>query len=293
MMLAALLVGGVSLAGPPPPVVGGTPVADGDWPAVALIWFGPEPACTGVLVEPDLVVSAGHCGRPATHVSLGHTHLDDAERVRIAERWIHPRWVTTLDLAAFRLARPVEGIAPHALSADGLEDGAPVTIVGWGATDVDAWEYPDVMMEGEATVWDADCSGSDWGCMPQVAPGGELVAGADGVDSCSGDSGGPLFLGTGADAVVVGITSRGIDSTGPECGDGGIYVRGDATAAWLESLASDTGAPDTAPPDDEDDDEIDPFSGGGFTGGACATGLPASGPLSLLVLLALGRRRRR
>ncbi|HTL35074.1 MAG TPA: trypsin-like serine protease, partial [Kofleriaceae bacterium] len=51
---------------PPPPgaqhsaIVGGEDVALGDWPDAVAI-FGTSGTCTGTLIAPDLVLTAGHC----------------------------------------------------------------------------------------------------------------------------------------------------------------------------------------------------------------------------------------
>jgi secreted trypsin-like serine protease len=254
MMMTTMLVAmvGAALAEAPPPVVGGRPVDAGDWPDVAMVWFGDEPGCTGTLVAPDLVLTAGHCARGATHVSLDHTRSRDAEKREIAEIHTHNRWGRTLDLAAFRLAEPVEGVRPRRLARRGLRDDARVTIVGWGATDRQARNPSRLLMEGDASIWDHDCSQRGWGCNQREAEGQELVAGADDVDSCNGDSGGPLYLGRGDRALLVGITSRAVNGYGPPCGDGGIYVRADAAAVWLDSLAH-------SPPEPEEEGDADGY----------------------------------
>lgn len=293
MPLSLLLL----LAAAPPPVVGGAPVAAGDWAPTALVWAGPDPFCTGVLVAPDVVLTAGHCVGGATHVSPGLVDLGDVEgRTRIRAKAAHPAWITTLDVAVLLLESPVSG--PVAGLAPEPTDGDTVHIVGWGATDEAGSIYPSALMAAAATVWDADCSGADWGCMTAVQPGGELVAGGEGVDSCSGDSGGPLYAGPPDAPLLVGLTSRGIDTDGPNCGDGGIYVRADAALGWAEGEVAalragggDTGGVDTASADA--DPPADPLSGGAFTGGFGCGHAPAGGGLALVVLLMAPRARRR
>jgi hypothetical protein len=117
-----------------------------------------------------------------------------------------------------------------------LDDGAQVVIAGWGAYDVNANRYDSLLREAWTTVGDADCSDMSRGCHSSVSPDGELIAGGDGVDSCNGDSGGPLYLvGPEGQFWLVGVTSRAAYPSDTYCGDGGIYVRADAIADWVES----------------------------------------------------------
>ncbi|MEM6931788.1 MAG: trypsin-like serine protease [Myxococcota bacterium] len=45
----------------PASIVGGEPTAPGDAPAVGALFVSSLYGCTGVLIAPDLVLSAGHC----------------------------------------------------------------------------------------------------------------------------------------------------------------------------------------------------------------------------------------
>jgi hypothetical protein len=226
-------------------IVGGQPSEPGDWPEVVGIYnINDELACTGTLIADDLVLTAGHCGAPMETVRVGTVDFDDdpGEAYLIAESWIHPDFYATYDVALFRLEEPVLDVAPatllrDCLVTDYLVDEAPAMIVGYGAVDAYAAERPEALHEAAVAVVDADCDAPERGCNPDVGPGGELIAGGDGVDSCSGDSGGPLFLDTAEGLFLGGITSRAAQPVQRPCGDGGIYVRVDAVVDWVESTA--------------------------------------------------------
>jgi hypothetical protein len=67
-----------------------------------------------------------------------------------------------------------------------------------------------------------------------------------GIDTCPGDSGGPLYLMTSYGPILAGVTSRGYDNSPVACSDGGIYVRPDKAIDWIEMTVgnvSNVGAP--------------------------------------------------
>lgn len=65
---------------------------------------------------------------------------------------------------------------------------------------------------------------------------GELGAGGMGIDTCPGDSGGPLYLPTEFGTFLAGVTSRSYDDAQFWCSEGGIYVRPDKIASWIEQV---------------------------------------------------------
>ena len=195
-------------------------------------------------------------------------------------------------------------------------------IVGYGATDPQGEQYGTRLLRGVTTITDADCS--DASCNGSVSPGGELIAGGNGVDSCFGDSGGPVYLQTADADYLIGVTSRGLESSPTPCGGGGIYTRADAVATWIEQESGATlpmadcqsdGGGNSAPeepgePGDESpgeggepggDSDSQPGDGSGdgtgqstVTGGCSAGGDSPLGSAAFLLLLmaAAGLRRR-
>ena len=84
-----------------------------------------------------------------------------------------------------------------------------------------------------------DCSDlrhpKEFGCIS----GREIVAGHRGLilDSCRGDSGGPLYIKNGeGEYYLLGATSRGVRGSSTACGDGGIYGRVDLCLDWIQEV---------------------------------------------------------
>jgi hypothetical protein len=231
-----------------PPVVGGQEAEPGKWPVLAAPYYSGVPSCTGVLIHPELVLTAGHCDSVSLDGVLVGAHdrmdLDSGSYHELADHIAHDRAYDTYDVTVLVLAEaaPVE---PAELAigcaAAALADGADAWVVGWGSTDPAGNDRTNVLHEVLLPVLDADCDEVDRGCNPEVSPGGELIAGGDGLDSCVGDSGGPLFvLGSNGRPYLAGITSRAAVPASVPCGDGGIYVRVDAVADWVEDVTGRT-----------------------------------------------------
>ena len=230
-------------------VVGGEPVESGDWPDAAALMFHDVFACSAVLIAPDVVLTAGHCfGSPYSLKKQVVLDTNDYEvggiSINIAEQYVYPDPLRTFDIAVFVLeeSAPVahRPLLLDCLADDWLQEGLDVSVVGFGATDPDGVSRNQILHEARTTVRVPACPDGKYGCNPQVSPDGELVAGGDGVDSCVGDSGGPLYAHTPKGIYLVGITSRAALPAETACGGGGIYVRADAIADWVESVTGRT-----------------------------------------------------
>ena len=224
------------------PVIGGTDVPSGEWRDVAAVLFGGQQGCTGVLIAPTVVLTASHClDQDLDAVLIGTNSLarpSAGERIAVVQQLDGPG---AYDVALLVLERastmPVRKLATGWVQSQ-IVDGAVVAFVGYGAIDRDANTYVDELREAQSTITDAACTTSA-GCDPDNRPAGEIGAGGAGIDTCPGDSGGPMYLVTAHGDFLAGITSRGYDDNQFECSEGGIYTRPDKAAlvAWVEEAA--------------------------------------------------------
>jgi len=235
-------------AAPAQAVVGGKPVPPGQLKAVANVNIADAAGCTGTLIAPTWVMTAGHCGSvtgalgvptqitfPASAytVVLNSVYADgrdgeshSVKRVVLAEDYgIQSGTGSDISLLELDQASKVAPMKIAAVAERRLwKAGVLATIAGFGLTDENAEEAPDQMQRARVPIrTDDECS--------KAYPGGYdaktmLCAGfpQGGTDTCQGDSGGPLFikLRTGRNRLV-GATSQGEGCAEP--GKYGIYAR--------------------------------------------------------------------
>lgn len=232
-------------------VIGGTAAAQGAWPDAAGVLYPHEgmnhdedqALCSGTLIAPSIVITAGHCyldNFMPDNVLVGTASLDHPEQgetIPIRIGFAYPDADTSEDVTALILAHP-STIPPRALAtgwaAADIQNGAKVELVGFGAISADGMTFVQELQQAETEVTDFNCSKSA-GCRQTDAPDGELGAGGGGIDTCPGDSGGPLYLKTSYGTFLAGVTSRGYSDSTVECSGGGIYERPNKFVDWLEA----------------------------------------------------------
>ena len=227
------------------PVIGGAAAPAGKWPdTAALLWSGYQ-ECTGTLIAPTVVLTAGHCvnqGAPDS-VLLGATRLsrpnNEGEEINVTAFYEYPDSWNTIDAGILVLERAAT-VPPRAVATGwakfDIKNAASIQLVGFGTTDRNGTQSTDSLMEATSTITDYNCS-RESGCNTAAMPDGELGAGGMGIDTCPGDSGGPLYLLTAYGSFVAGITSRGYDTAQYACSEGGIYGRPDKIVDWIEKSA--------------------------------------------------------
>ncbi|MGH8793291.1 MAG: S1 family peptidase, partial [Stackebrandtia sp.] len=219
-------------------VINGEPAAEGQYPwVVALALAGNTDVnfCGGSLIAPDVVLTAAHCIRNEEPggVVVRHGSVDlrsDAvvdvaiESLHVADDYGDPTSAAN-DWGLIKLVAPIEGVQILPLAGDEAHDSGVFEVMGWGW--VAEGEYPTVLQRADVPFIDDTRCGEAYQGTGQWHAESMLCAGywdAGGVDTCEGDSGGPMISRdeNGA-AVQVGIVSWGVDCAKPK--QPGVYTQ--------------------------------------------------------------------
>jgi hypothetical protein len=270
LVLPFVLLGALLAAAPAHAIVGGSVTSGGSdaypWQVAVISADGADEQwlCGGTLVAPSLVLTAAHCvvgdgGRilppNQVYVLSGDTVLNSTSFTQVADVGLYPgldlqatqSGVPSGDVAMVRLAAPAPG--GQALSvADATEDalwapGETLRITGWGVTSAVSTEVQGTLRWANVQRGPDDLCGSAYGAdfiVETMFCAGVMTGG---VDTCAGDSGGPIARALTSPSQLTNPAAWrlvGVTSWGTGCGDAakpGVYAR--LGAPDLRAFATD------------------------------------------------------
>lgn len=227
-------------------IMGGTTVKGRQFPDCVAVGNDRRFGCTGTLIAPNVVVSAGHCQTLATRVFFGNDIDKPGRTIAVRDAFVHPKYDKPPrpdhnDLVVLVLDRKTT-VTPRCIATTSQIDKAKEgRAVGFGNVDRNGSFGYGIKRQVDVPIASPSCSGkvgnksdaSFYGCAKslEIVAGKQLLA----MDSCTGDSGGPFYIaGPSNTWLLAGATSRASDDAFSTCGDGGIYVRIDKYRQWIE-----------------------------------------------------------
>jgi secreted trypsin-like serine protease len=244
-------------------IVGGTDATD-DYPWMVALYNSGGFTCGGVLISSHYIATAAHCvyeddddsgnatAYDASNYSVvigGSTHYSTTTAAENAgvdvysleNITINPDYdssTTDYDIAVLELEESYYQPGPAIATADRfseIEEGDYLTVIGYGYTSGDETsdDIPSTLQEAEIPLVATD------DCFWETAPDYDVTdnmfcAGYTGsdvdIDSCSGDSGGPVFKTIDGELTLVGVVSWGSST----CSDyPGVYTKISNLRSWI------------------------------------------------------------
>jgi secreted trypsin-like serine protease len=237
-LLLTLLAACLVLAAPAGAMSGGKKASPADAPFIAALPNG----CTGTLIAPDRVLTAGHCLDDFTPENF-RVHIGAATNPGVTDGGvqargfaIEPRFkesfpfahrspqnaIAQYDVGIVLLAQPVTGVTPVKLGTVADEKvGTTGSLFGYGIHTSSPRDFSVSLRTGEMTIIPASKCAKAY---PKAIIASEICTQdlkskrAPFVQPCPGDSGGPTLVHTASGPVQIGITSWGPEVKDNKCG---------------------------------------------------------------------------
>ncbi|TRY80258.1 hypothetical protein TCAL_09442 [Tigriopus californicus] len=247
-------------------ILNGTCSKYGDHPWIAQIQirdpsnpeFDFKHHCGGTIISKDHILSAAHCFQGHHHsymrVVIGQNHLDKTEDNELAfdvqDVLLHPDWDSpklgrySNDIAVLKIRRKggsvgisfSDNVAPACLPSSDtwFEPGMECIIAGWGKTEAGSADEGALCLQTAAVplINTRECR-EMYSISNRNIVDGMTCAGyqTGGVDSCKGDSGGPLTCKVNGRYHLYGVVSWG-DGCGQR-NKPGVYSRVQHYLQWI------------------------------------------------------------
>ncbi|CRK98407.1 CLUMA_CG011764, isoform B [Clunio marinus] len=195
-------------------IIGGKSSRRAQWPwQVAILNRYKEAFCGGTLISPNWILTASHCVRKRLYVILGEHNLNvrDGSEIefRIQTAIKHPKYnkkTVDSDIALLKLPQSIE--RSHYIGYACLPEN---TVIGWGKRRHSDESGTSILHEAEVPIISNEACKNVY--YDYVITKNMFCAGANRVDTCAGDSGGPILCRDSKKSnkpwTVYGITSFG------------------------------------------------------------------------------------
>ncbi|MET0131966.1 MAG: trypsin-like serine protease [Kibdelosporangium sp.] len=196
-------------------------------------------ACSGALIAPEWVVTAGHCFRNLNDVRIGGKppftmtvtvgKLKDSDPGGHTVQVVDVRQSGVNDLAVVKLSAPIADIVPLTLASKKPTVGQQLQFAGWGSLSATVIAPSDHLKRGQFVVKKIAQS-----TMEAQPVGPRTVENGP----CPQDSGAPFFV---SDDERTGLLVA-IVNTGPPCPQPGreIIARVDVVSDWIRQQTQNT-----------------------------------------------------
>lgn len=188
--------------------------------------------CSGALIDPSWVITAGHCfhdvydqprsGRPLYHMTVVVGKAKDSDPGGYTRQVVDVRQSPLNDLAVVRLDTPIKDVTPVTLDEHEVTVGQQLEFSGWGSHSATVIQQSDHLKLGHFAVS---------AVTPTTLEAQPLVPRTVENSPCPDDSGSPYF----PPSDTVHGPLMGIENSGPDCPQPGteILARVDIVANWI------------------------------------------------------------
>ncbi|XP_037881612.1 trypsin alpha-like [Glossina fuscipes] len=221
-------------------IVGGEPVTNNQIPWQVALLYGGSLVCGGSIISPYWVVTAAHCILANAHFTVragSIFHQKNGQIRKSKSIIIHKRFnIETMDndIALIRLDLPFifdKAVQPCRLAEFRRNSPLKVVVSGWGLTNENATTLSNYLMMAKVSiVTPSECQKA----YGEIKITKNMICAVDpNKDSCSGDSGGPLFFGN----ELIGIVSFGIGCARSDYP--GVYTSVSGFNLWIKRKISE------------------------------------------------------